>query len=303
MLAHSAFDEIFINTRSHCQLAATTADDLHGDGGPGPLESYRLKGIHYRHLGIDRAFAPISLASNPSIVALASKTDSVEQITDWQDNEWNDPCQSRDSPYAFRYERNRAVASGVRKLLVDLEREFPGVRIRAVIPPSENVIRAVRKGLDSLTKPDGGVYGRIYYKNIRGSLNHIPAIGEGMSMIDLTGLSVEPVYLGIRFAPDEAPLDLYLRESFRDLAENRGSNFSGPRSFFYEAQETLRTKDGDVTRKKREDIIRKLLSHRNEINEVILYEAADWTYSLPLSDPDQCGHNYLDRLEGRVDHK
>ncbi|MEA1951357.1 MAG: hypothetical protein U9N87_08230, partial [Planctomycetota bacterium] len=297
MLAYPAFDEIFINTRSHCQLAATTADDLSGDGGPKPLEHYRLKRIAYRHLGIDLAFAPISLASNPRIVALASKADLIEKITHWQAKEWIGPCQSLKSPFAWRYERNRAVARGVRQLLVDLEREFPSVRIRAVIPPSENVIRDVRQGLDRMPKPDGGVYGRGYYKSIRGSLNHIPGIGEGMTMVDLTGLSVEPVFLGIRYAPDAAPLGLYLRENFRDMAANRGSNFRGPRSFFYEAQETLRAKDKDAARKKREDIIRKLLSHRDEIGEVILYEAADWTYSLPLTDPDQCGHGYLDLLQ------
>jgi len=115
-----------------------------------------------------------------------------------------------------------------------------------------------------------------------------------MTMVDLTGLSVEPVFLGIRFAPEKAPLDLYLREIFRDMATNRGSNFRGPRSFFYEAQETLRVNDEGTTRKKRESIIRELLAHRDEINEVILYEAADWTYFLPISDPRQSGHAYLD---------
>ncbi len=299
MLAHPAFDEIFINTRSHCQLAATMADDFYGDGGIEPMENYRLKRIPYRHLGIDLAFAPISLASNPRIVALASKAKTVEQITHWQDNEWIGPCQSPSSPFAWRYERNRAVASGVRKLLVDLEREFPGVRIRAVIPPSEGVIRAVQRGLDQMPKPGGGVYGRVYLKAIRSSLNHIPGIGEGMAMVDLTGLSVEPVFLGIRYAPDPGPLDLYLRECFRDLAKNRGSNFRGPRSFFYEAHETLRGKNKDAMRKKREAIILKLLSHQDEIKEVILYEAAAWTDSLPLSDPYLCGHGYLDVLQKR----
>lgn len=294
VLAHSAFDEIFINTRSHCQLAGTMADDSNGDGGPEPLENYRLKRIPYRHLGIDLAFAPISLASNPRMIALASKVDSVEQITAWQDNEWLGSCQSPSSPFAWRYERNRAVANGVRQLLVDLGREFPGVRIRAVIPPGENAPHAVQQGLVKLPKPDGGFYGRDYYRHIRSSLNHIPAIGEGMAMVDLRGLSVEPVFLGIRYAPDAAPLKLYLRENFRDMAGNRGSTFRGPRSFFYEAQETLRAKNKDAMRIKREEIIRHLLSHQDEIREVILYEAADWTYFLPLSDPNQCGHDYLD---------
>ena len=37
-----------------------------------------------------------------------------------------------------------------------------------------------------------------------------------------------------------------------------------------------------------------LLAHRKDIGEVILYEAADWLYFLPLSDPDLCGHGFLD---------
>jgi hypothetical protein len=40
-----------------------------------------------------------------------------------------------------------------------------------------------------------------------------------------------------------------------------------------------------------------LLSRAEEIGEVILYEAADWTYYLPLSDPDVCGHRFLDRCD------
>jgi len=156
MLAHSAFDEIFINTRSHCQLGATTADDLTGDRGLKPLEYYRLKHIPYRHLGIDRAFAPISLASNPRMIDLASKADTVEQITHWQENEWLAPCQSPDSPFAWRFARNRAVANGLRQLLIDLEHEFPGVRIRVVIPPSQEVVHAVRSGLDQMPKPGAG---------------------------------------------------------------------------------------------------------------------------------------------------
>ncbi|NQT21721.1 MAG: hypothetical protein HQ592_18590 [Planctomycetes bacterium] len=302
MLAHSAFDEIFINTRTHCQLAATTADDYYGDGGIEPLAHYRLKKIPYRHLGIDLAFAPISLASNPRIVALASKTETLEQLTHWQDNEWLGSCQSPTSPFVWRYERNRAVADGLRQLLMDLEREFPGVRIRAVIPPSEEVIRNVRRDLKLMPKPGGGVYGDKYYgQHIRSSLNHIPGIGEGMAMIDLTGLGVEPVFLGIRRTPDAAPLNLYLRECFHSMARNRGSSFRGPRSFFYEAQETLRAKDRDAAREKRENIIRTLLSHRDEIAEVILYEAANWAYYLPVSDPDQCEHRYLDPIPKGAD--
>ena len=161
----------------------------------------------------------------------------LEELTTWQHDEWKDPCQSADSPFVWRYERNRAVADGIRQLCQDFEREFPDVRIRMVIPPSDSVIERVKAGLHTMPKPNGETYGKDYYRNLRGSLNHIPAIGEGMTMVDLGGLSIEPVFLGIRHAPDHGPLDLYLSECFRDLAVNRGSQFRGPRSFFYEAQE------------------------------------------------------------------
>ena len=294
-LAFGAFDEIFINTRSHCQLAATEADAFEAKGGIERLEKYRLKGRNYRHLGIDRAFAPISLASNKRMQALAISADTIEQITTWQDDEWNEPCQSPDSPFVWRYERNRAVADGLRQLFVELEHEFPGVRIRAVIPPNESVIRTVRKELDRMPKPDGGFYGEEYFRHVRGSLNHIPAIGEGMAMVDLSGLSVEPVFLGIRFAPDPGPVDVYLKECFRALATNYGSRFRGPRSFFYEAQETLRAPYAKNFRPKREQIICDLLSRRDDIREVILYEAADWTYFIPMSDIDYTSYGFLDR--------
>ena len=38
-----------------------------------------------------------------------------------------------------------------------------------------------------------------------------------------------------------------------------------------------------------------LLSHKSDINEVLLYEAADWLYFHNLADPDLCGQNFLDR--------
>lgn len=294
-LKHPAFDEIFINTRSHCQLAATEADAFETEGGIERLEKYRLKRQPYRHLGIDRASAPISLASNKRMMALTESSETIEQITTWQDDEWEGPCQSSESPFVWRYQRNRAVADGLRQLFVDLEREFPGVRIRAVIPPNESVIRTVQTGLNQMPKPDGGVYGANYFRHVRGSLNHIPAIGEGMAMVDLSGLSVEPVFLGMRFAPDTGPVNLYLRECFRALAMNNGSRFRGPRSFFYEAQETLRDPYREKFRPKRERIICDLLSRRDEIREVILYEAADWTYFIPISDVDYTESRFLDR--------
>lgn len=285
ILKYDAFDEIMINTRSHTQLSASTGD---GPDGIRPMAYYRTRGVNYYHYGIDRAFAPLSTADNEHI-----RSAPIEQITTWQQGEWQGPCQSANSPYIWRYQRNRAIANGVRALLVDLEREFPGTRIRAVIPESEAVIKGTQNDLADMARPEGGVYGRDYYRHIRGSLNHIPAIGEGMAMVDLSGLSVEPVFLGIRFAPDAGPLNAFVNRCTSDLADNRGSSYRGPRSFFYEAQETLRGKNFDLKRPRREEIICELL-RRKEIEEVLLYEAADWTYNLPLSDRNLYSYSFLD---------
>jgi hypothetical protein len=292
ILAYDAFDEILVNTRSHTQLAGSTGD---GEDGVRPMTHYRLRGKNYYHYGIDRAYAPISLAEDPDLRSLAHDARSVERITTWQRGEWQGSCQSPDTGFAWRYRRNRAVAQGVRELLKDLEREFPGVRIRAVVPQSESVIEAVQAELATMRKPDGSVYGSKYYRHVWGSLNYIPAIGEGMAMIDLSDLSVEPTFLGIRYLPDQGPLELFVNRYVDDLANNRGSRFRGPRSFIYEAQYTLRAADRDAARKRREEIIRYLLSRSDDIGEVLLYEAADWTYHLPLSDPDHYGHAFLHR--------
>jgi hypothetical protein len=295
ILAHDAFDEIFVNTRSHTQLAGSTAD---GEDGVRPMSHYRLHGKNYFHYGIDRAYAPISLAGDPGLRSLAGDTQSVQRITTWQPGEWQGVCQSPDNDYAWRYHRNGAVARGAGELLKDLEREFPGVRIRAVVPQSERVIEAVRAELATMRKTDGSVYGSEYYRHIWGSLNYIPAIGEGMAMVDLSDLSVEPTFLGIRYLPDQRPLALFVNRYVDDLDDNRGSRFHGPRSFIYEAQETLRAADRNAARKRREEIICYLLSRKDDIREVLLYEAADWTYHLPLSDPDIYGHAFLDQCDG-----
>jgi len=288
ILAHDAYDEIFVNTRSHTQLSGSTVDGIDGIR---PMAHYRLHGKNYHHYGIDRAYAPISLAADPDLRSLADDTQSVERITTWQRGEWQGSCQSPDSDYAWRYQRNRAVAEGIRALLRDLECEFPGVRIRAVVPQSESVIEAVQAQLATMHKPDGSVFGSEYYRHIWGSLNYIPAIGEGMAMVDLSDLSVEPAFLGIRYLPDQGPLELFVSRYIEDLANNRGSRFRGPRSFVYEAQQTLRAADRNDARKRREEIIRYLLSRKDDVGEVLLYEAADWTYYLPLSDPDVHGRS------------
>lgn len=291
MLKHAAFDEIFLNTRSHCQLGASMAD---GDLGVRPIFEYRTARKNYRHLGIDRAFAPFSLSKNPRIQKLAENKDTIELLTHWQPGEWDQPCQSDDSPYPWRYARNQAIANGVRQLCLTLSKEFPAMRIRMVIPPSAVVINNVKLALEEMTKPNGGTYGSGYYRHIWGSLNHIPAIGEAATMVDLTGTAVEPVFLGIRFAPDEGPLDQFLKESLNDMADNRGSSYQGPRSFFYEAQETLRSSASDEIRSKRNAIMCKLLSREKQIKNIVLYESAHWLYSLPLGDPAQCSFQFLD---------
>ena len=281
ILKHEAFDEIFINTRSHTQLSGSTGD---GVDGIQTMAHYRVGGKNYFHYGIDRAFGPIAMASNQQIQDLP-----VEQITTWQRGEWQGPCQAAASPFAWRYQRNRAVASGIRSLLTELQKQFPQTRIRAVIPQSEAVIRGTETALATMPKPDKGVYGQGYFRHIWGSLNYIPSIGEGMAMVDLRGLSVEPVFLGVRYAPDPGPLKDFVDRYVADLDANRGSSYRGPKSFFYEAQETLRAADKKAKGIRREAIIRGLLK-RPQINEILLYEAADWTYYLPLS-----GHNYLDQ--------
>ncbi len=126
-------------------------------------------------------------------------------------------------------------------------------------------------------------------------------------MLNLTGLRTEPVLFGIRDVPPAGsvlfgisdvppagPFDAHLRVSFRDLADYRGSSFGGPRSFFFEAQYTLHRQDYDTARAEREGLILKVLAHKEEVNEVILYESADWLYFLPFGDPGLGGHGFLD---------
>jgi len=220
---------------------------------------------------------------------------SVEKITTWNPGAWSEDCQTRDCPHVWRASRNRAVAQGVRNLLIDLERRFPETRIRAVIPPSEATINSIQKDLETLARPDGTIYGRDYYGTLGSTINHIRSIGEGMAMVDLSGLKVEPVFFGVRFLIDPAPLDLFVRSCIRDLEGSRGSSYQGPRSFFYEAQETLRSTAPPDARERWEQTICSLLSYAEEIDEVILYEAADWTYFLPFSDPDYSGHGFIER--------
>ncbi len=96
--------------------------------------------------------------------------------------------------------------------------------------------------------------------------------------------------------PETGPLALFINQCTVDLQGNRGSSFRGPRSFFYEAQETLRVADPQVARR-REEIICQLIGHHEEIGEVILYEAADWPYFLPAAKENSPVYDFLDRCE------
>ena len=303
VLSYPAFDEIFINTRSHTQLAGYMGD---GELGIRPGAWYRDKNMNYKHLGIDLAYAPRTVARAARFRKLASDPSTVEQITTNQAGEWNETCQSPDSPYCWRYTRNQEIAQGVRKLLVDLQQTFPGVRIRAVIPERERVFHAVKEEVakDSLvedTEQNVATYGQLYgldwYHNFWRRTNHIPSLCEGMALLDLTGLSVEPVFLGIRHLPAQRPLDFYLRECIKDMTDNHGSDFQGPRSFFYETNPTFSFEPAEQARRRREQIVCYLLSHKRDINEVILYEAATLVWHLDISDPDLYGHGFLDHAD------
>ena len=114
-------------------------------------------------------------------------------------------------------------------------------------------------------------------------------------MVDLTGLKTEPVLFGVRDMPDPVPFDVYFQASLTDLETNRGSTFRGPRSFFFEAQYSLRRKDYDMARVEREALICKVLAHKEEVGEVILYEAADWLYYLSFSDTKLSGNYFIER--------
>jgi hypothetical protein len=290
----SAFDDIIINTRSHTQLAGYLGDDGNSIRS---LSTWRRAGTRdIWQVGLDKAYAPRAAAVDGLLRRLAADSTTVEQITTVQPGAWRAlTCQTPD-PYSWRYTRNRLIARGVRQLLLDLRREFPQTRIRAVIPPSDVTVRRVLAALDQLRDDHGTPFGRDYYRRLWCSNNHIPTFGEGMAMVDLTGTNIEPVLLGTGgYSQEHSTLKMYVRECLDDLVSNRGSSFRGPRSYFFEAQSSLRAQDKSAARKNREDVICHLLSQRDEINDVILYEAADWSYFLPLSDADLCGHGFLDR--------
>ena len=296
LLKLPAFDDIIINTRSHTQMAGYLGDD---GTTIQPIPAKQRAGIrNVQRIGLDKAYAPRAAGTDDLIQQLAADGTTIEQITTVQAGAWGAvTCQSP-TPYPWRYTRNQLVARGVRSLLLDLRQEFPTTRIRAVIPPSAEAVDRVLAGLDELPAANGTPFGREYYRRLWCSNNHIPTIGEGLAMVDLSGTNVEPVLLGTGgYSQEQTTLDLYVQECIADLATNRGSSFRGPRSYFFEAQFSLRAKDKVAARHNREAVIGYLLNQKSDIGEVILYEAADWTYFLPLADPDLCGHGFIDRLE------
>lgn len=286
------YDEIFINTRSHVDLATSYAD---GADGIQPIAHYyRTKRSYQNHLGMDKAYGPRSVAEEPHLIDLAKH--DVERITTWQDGEWRGPCQNEDSPHVWRLRRNQAVGRGVTLLLQDLEAEFPGTRIRAVIPPRQAMVEKMKDDLEKLPAAGGSPYSREYYSRLAGTNNHIPAIGEGMALVDLRQTKVEPTFLGSGGStPDIVPLRLYLDRQIEDMSQNRGSQFRGPRSYFFEAQFTLRAADQKDARAHRERMILEMLSRKADIREVLLYESTDWLHTLPLDDPDYCSHAFTTR--------
>ncbi len=298
ILKHPGFDGIVINTRSHVDLPLSIAVGNHGEK---PAGQYWANGWSAQvHLGIDKAYTPRSTQSLKLLRDLTQSPAGPEQITTWQPHEWTGECQTPQGPQ-WRYARNRGTADGLRLLFEDLERTFPKQRIRVLFPPTEAAVNRIWNGLDALEQPTGGKYGRGFYYQLWPSSNHNPAIGEGQAMVDLSGLSIEPAFMGSGgYLPGAAPFELYVREYIADLAGNHGSKFRGPRTYFYEGQTTLRATDQAAARKGREAIICHLLKQQNDINEVILYEAADWLYFLSLTDVDLCEHRFLDRC---LEHK
>ncbi|MCX6619541.1 MAG: hypothetical protein NTY38_00375, partial [Acidobacteria bacterium] len=258
ILRYPAFREIYVNTRSHTALTAELGD---GEDGIQPLARYRAEKRPAGQLGIDLAYAPRG-------AALAGF--SAAEIAQPKPGEWKGPCQTPDCTSRWRYARNQAIAQGVRKLLDDIQQSFPGTRLRIVLPeraPVQAALAAVQK-----QQPEGTVP---YTANRN---NYISNIGEGLALLDLAGTRFETVLLGV--GPFVAPsvLTAFLDAAIPDAEGHRHSSYRGPSGIMYEGQWTLKDEAG---RQARERNMCLLLSRPGRISEVIVYEAADWTYRLP----------------------
>ncbi|HEY9487200.1 MAG TPA: hypothetical protein VIQ51_02645, partial [Chryseosolibacter sp.] len=180
MLDLPAFDELFVNTRSHVSLSAYQGD---GKEGIKPLVYYRQNNLRAQQLGIDRAYAPLTVANDSILKKWAADPKLVERITTWQHGEWDGYCQQEDSPYRWRYARNKAVSKGVRLLLEDFEVAFPNVRTRIVIPMRESSAKRVDDRIKALIQSDSTHYGSNYNGGVWSTINYIRSIGEGMAML------------------------------------------------------------------------------------------------------------------------
>jgi hypothetical protein len=267
VLRYPAFRDLFINTRSHTQLAADSRD---GADGVQPWAYYLPPRRPTAHLGIDLGYAPRSLKNVPAGVFSTFRT-----------GEWTGFCQSDACAHPWRLERNRRVAVGIRLLLDDLSESLPSTRLRMVLPERQ----AVGESLSAFQKSQPA--DSIAYS--AGRYNYIQNIGEGLALLDLSGTKVEPVLLGVGAFVSPPVLDRYLREALKDLAGNRGSGFAGPRGIMFEGQYGLKDERG---REAREHSMCRMLAQSGEIGQVILYEAADWAYRLPWNGFDfleNCG--------------
>ncbi len=272
LLRHPGFGEIYINSRSHTQLAGSDGD---GPDNIRPIAQYRREKKRYRHLGVDLGHAPAAVASD----AVLREQAAEGTLQRWQPGEWAGACQSEDCLSRWRYARNRAAAAGVRQLLQDLAAAFPSTPMRVVLPERAEVTRKLTALTDTLPKDT------ISYTASRN--NWIPNAGEGLALLDLQGLPVAGVLLGTGPFVDRRILRAFLDEAVADMAGNHGSSYRGPLGIMWEGQWTLKNEEGRAAREVRAC---EILSRPSALNELIVYEAADWVYRLPLD-----GWNFLDR--------
>ncbi|MFN0168723.1 MAG: hypothetical protein ACKV22_20045 [Bryobacteraceae bacterium] len=271
ILRHPGFGEIYINSRSHTQLAGSAGD---GPEGIRPIAEYRQEKKRYRHLGVDLGHAPAAVASDASLREQAAEG----MLQRWQPGEWTDTCQSEDCLSRWRYARNRAAAAGVRQLLQDLAAAFPSTPMRMVLPERAEVTRKLTALTGTLPKDT------VSYTASRN--NWIPNVGEGLALLDLEDLSIAPVLLGTGPFVDRRVLRAFLDEAVADMAGNRRSSYRGPLGIMWEGQWTLKNDEGRAAREVRAC---EILSRPTAVNELIVYEAADWVYRLPLDGWDFLG--------------
>jgi hypothetical protein len=266
---YPAFRSLYINSRSHTQLAGDSRD---GDDGVQPLAHYNPP-RRGSHLGLDLAYAPRYAGRDEALAAAP-----LSAIANHSHGEWLGQCQTAAScGHPWRLARNRFVAEGIRNLVLELARALPNQPpLQVVLPESETVSREMSRF------PAAGMV-----PHTAGRYNYIQNIGEGMAMLDLAGSDAAPVLLGAGAFVSPAVLDRFLDTALKDLSGNRASQYQGPKSIMYEGQYALTDEKG---RAAREAAMCTMLSRPAELAEVVLYEAADWTYRLPWD-----GFDFLDR--------